>query len=216
MRSSPRIYVASSWRNYFQIGVVKMLRYEGFSVYDFRNPSEIVNVGGRLQFGPPRPAGGFSWREIDPLWQSWSNEEYRAALLAPPAERGFTLDYDAMKAADVGVLVLPAGASAHLEAGFFDGCPDKRLVILLAADYDDDQAKDYLRAYGHSLNRFAPCRACGDLDGCHLWREEARRARPEMRRKGEPELMYKMADAIVDDVHKLADAVRRVSEGGAE
>lgn len=21
----------------------------------------------------------------------------------------------------------------------------------------------------HSLDRYAPCKACGDLDGCHLW-----------------------------------------------
>lgn len=33
-----KFYVASSWRNIEQPGVVAMLRHSGHEVYDFRNP----------------------------------------------------------------------------------------------------------------------------------------------------------------------------------
>lgn len=33
-----KIYVASSWRNSFQLDVVSFLRNEGHEVYDFKNP----------------------------------------------------------------------------------------------------------------------------------------------------------------------------------
>ena len=47
-----RIYVASSWRNTLQPGVVAALRGDGHEVYDFRNPAPGVK--------------GFAWSEIDP------------------------------------------------------------------------------------------------------------------------------------------------------
>ena len=112
-----RIYVASSWRNAQQPAVVKALRDAGHHVYDFRNPAPGVK--------------GFSWAQIDPEWESWDPENFRKALNDPIAEKGFNLDWEAMEWADTGVLVLPSGRSAHIEAGYFVGTR-KRLVILLA------------------------------------------------------------------------------------
>lgn len=110
-----RIYVASSWRNPEQPGVVTQLRNHGHAVYDFRNP-------------PGR--AGFGWKEIDPDWQSWSAEQYRTHLTTSPiAAAGFMSDFRAMQWADACVLVLPCGRSAHLGAGWFCGA-NKRCIIL--------------------------------------------------------------------------------------
>jgi hypothetical protein len=109
------IYVASSWRNSYQPAVVHGLREVGHEVYDFRHPTKDDD--------------GFNWKEIDPSWQQWSIKDYIEALSHPLAEAGFEMDFDAMKQADVCVLVMPCGRSAHLEAGYFCGV-NKPLLIL--------------------------------------------------------------------------------------
>lgn len=134
-----RIYVASSWRNPWQPEVVARLRSAGHEVYDFRNPADNP--------------GGFRWSDIDDKWLDWSASEYIAQLGHPVAERGFKADFDAMRWADVCVLVLPCGRSAHTEAGWFAGCGKKTIVYL-----------------------------------------------PE---KQEPELMYKLFDAVTDSLEGL-------------
>lgn len=111
-----KIYVASSWRNKRQPSVVEVLRAAGHEVYDFRNPKPGDN--------------GFHWSEIDPRWKEWAPKQFRAAMAHPIAERGFAADYGAMQWADVGVLVMPCGRSAHIEAGYFNGA-GKPLFILL-------------------------------------------------------------------------------------
>lgn len=111
-----RIYVASSWRNEYQPDIVRLLRVAGHDVYDFREPRTGES--------------GFHWSEIDSAWQRWNAEEFRTALDHPLAKRGFDLDFGAMKWAQAGVLVLPCGRSAHLEAGYFVGA-GKPLFILL-------------------------------------------------------------------------------------
>ncbi len=112
-----RIYVASSWRNDYQPDVILGLREAGHEVYDFRNP---------------RPENhGFHWSEIDREWKSWTMRRFIEALSHPLAEEGFGEDYRAMQWAEACVLVLPAGRSAHLEAGWFAGA-GKPLLILLA------------------------------------------------------------------------------------
>lgn len=143
-----RLYLASSWRNSFQPTVLRALRDERHEVYDFRNP---------------KPGDtGFAWSSIEPDWQSWDAARFRASLSHPIAESGFGNDWEAMQWAEAGVLLLPCGRSAHLEAGYFVGA-GKPLIILL-----------------HGTN--------------------------------EPELMYKMADAIClsvpEVVSKLAEIER--------
>ena len=133
-----KIYVASSWRNAYQPDVVRRLREAGHEVYDFRNP--------------PHGRGGFHWADIDPAWKGWSVEEYIRGLDHPHAREGFRSDYEAMLWADVCVLVLPCGRSAHAEAGWMQGAgkptyiyiPEKqepelmyRLFTAVSGDLDD-------------------------------------------------------------------------------
>ena len=110
-----KIYVASSWRNSFQPLVVSTLRGEGHEVYDFRNPGEGDH--------------GFSWSQIDEQWENWDTEQYVEALKHPIALKGFKSDFDAMKWADVCVMVLPCGRSANTEAGWMKGAGKKVFVV---------------------------------------------------------------------------------------
>lgn len=106
------IYVASSWKNQYQPDVVKILRTEGHHVYDFREQ-------------------GFDWKSIDPKWEDWTLDEYKAALEHPLAQAGYQRDLNAMGVADTCVMVLPCGNSAHIEAGWFGSWqpPIKELYI---------------------------------------------------------------------------------------
>jgi len=116
----PSIYIASSWKNPIQPEVVKTLRDEGFHVYDFRNP-----------FYPLYPNDhnkGFSWTDIDPMWKAWSFNGYMQGLKHISSIAGYNADLTGMKRADVCVLVLPSGRSAHIEAGWFKGA-GKKLII---------------------------------------------------------------------------------------
>jgi hypothetical protein len=101
------IYVASSWRNLLQQGVVHTLRAAGLDVYDFRNPGEGKE--------------GFGWRSIDPDWLNWTPKQWRDALRTEIAVEGYVNDKTGMDRADCCVLVLPCGRSAHLEAGYMAG-----------------------------------------------------------------------------------------------
>jgi hypothetical protein len=110
------IYVASSWRNRYQPDVVKALVASGHDVYDFRKD-------------------GFGWHNIDPNWGQWTIPDYVKALNHPLAEKGFQRDRDALVQSDTCVLVLPAGRSAHLEAGCFI---DKRLIIYMPEEQEPE------------------------------------------------------------------------------
>jgi hypothetical protein len=109
-----KIYVASSWRNLIQPGVVGALRAAGHEVYDFRNPPN---------------GSAFSWSAIDPNWQSWTPDEHVDALKHPMAVAGFNSDMEALRACDCVVLVLPCGRSAHLELGWAVGAGKKTYVL---------------------------------------------------------------------------------------
>ncbi len=101
-------YIASSWRNLLQQGVVHAIRAAGIDCYDYKAP-----VPGE---------SGFRWSEIDPQWKDWSPQSWRAALSHPIAKAGYARDKAAMDRADCCVLVLPCGRSAHLEAGYLAAC----------------------------------------------------------------------------------------------
>lgn len=123
----PKVYVASSWRNAMQAGVVAGLRSApGFEVYDFKHPAPGNE--------------GFHWSEVMPSYdhETCQMDDYLKALEHPISEAGFRSDFDAMKWADTCVLVLPCGRSAHLELGWFVG-QGKRTAILLDGDLNDGQ-----------------------------------------------------------------------------
>jgi nucleoside 2-deoxyribosyltransferase len=109
------IYVASSWRNLLQPGIVHALRCCGHEVYDFKNPKPDNR--------------GFSWKAIDPNWTSWTPDEYREALQHPIAKAGYELDIAALKACDACVLLLPSGRSASWEFGYAMGQGKRGYVV---------------------------------------------------------------------------------------
>ena len=118
-----KIYTASSWRNQDYPQVVEALRTAGHEVFDFRHP--------------PNGTEGFHWREIDPQWQQWGITEFKQALQHPIAQHGYHTDLEGMQWAECGVLVMPCGRSAHLEAGYFVGT-GKPLHILMSADTEPE------------------------------------------------------------------------------
>jgi hypothetical protein len=102
-----KIYLASSWRNVYQPEILASLRKAGHDVYDFRNP------------GPDDK--GFGWSSIDPDWRNWGPKQLKEALKHPLAVKGHDNDHSAMEWCTACVLLLPAGNSAHLEAGWCAG-----------------------------------------------------------------------------------------------
>ncbi|HZY71324.1 MAG TPA: hypothetical protein VFF67_10165 [Thermoplasmata archaeon] len=102
-----RIYIASSWSNVVQPIVVQLLRDIGHEVYDFRHPAAGDD--------------GFHWRQVGLEGTGVGRDELVRGLSHPLAEAGFEKDFGAMQRADVCVLVLPCGRSAHAEAGWFAG-----------------------------------------------------------------------------------------------
>jgi len=110
MFNSPiRAYVASSWRNAYQPDLIKRIveKFPVLQPYDFRHPD-----------GPE--SRGFSWSELDPEWRNWHPADFREMLEHPIAQHGYYRDYNGMNC-DLGILVLPSGRSAHLEAGVLIG-----------------------------------------------------------------------------------------------
>ena len=115
--SAHRIYVASSWRNEYQPGIVQALRDAGHEVYDFRNPAPGNS--------------GFQWSEIDRDWLNWTPEVFANLVSTHSvAAAGFALDKAALDWCDTCVLVLPCGRSAHLEAGYAAGQGKRTLFFL--------------------------------------------------------------------------------------
>lgn len=114
--SGHRIYLASSWRNTTQPSMVELLRARGHEVYDFRNPAPGDT--------------GFSWRAIDPGWETWTAEQQIAALDHPTARHGLGLDFRGMQWATALVMLQPCGRSAALELGWAIGA-GKRTAVLM-------------------------------------------------------------------------------------
>lgn len=113
------IYVATSWRNTFQPEVVRLLREDGHEVYDFRGEE------------------GFSWREVDEKWATWTPSEYLAGLEHQCALRGFKRDMDALIRCDALVYVMPCGPSASMEMGYAVGA-GKFVVVYIPALKEPD------------------------------------------------------------------------------
>ncbi len=122
-----KIYVASSWRNTRQPHVVHALRQAGHEVFDFKNPQKITPL---CELGEELEDVTFEWKEIDPDWKDWTAEEYIEALQNDIAKEAYAVDHGAMEWADACVLVLPCGASAHTELGYFDGARKPGFVLL--------------------------------------------------------------------------------------
>lgn len=119
----PYIYVASSWRNEKRHdAMLKALQGTGADVYNFRNPAH--------------GATGFAWEDVDQKWGTWSAADMVDGLDHPVARKGFRADMNALAAADLCILVLPCGRSAHLELGYAVGAGKPTAVWL-----DDGEAE---------------------------------------------------------------------------
>ena len=123
-----RIYVASSWKNGNQPLLVDTLRRCGHEVYDFRNPNG---------------------RHDRNVWDSVTsrqciNDSYHQGLLMAEQFASMLEDEEAiarfeehrqaMLVADTCILLLPAGRSAHIEAGFMCGL-GKHVYVLQAGGH---------------------------------------------------------------------------------
>jgi hypothetical protein len=131
------IYVASSWRNSFQPGVVAALREDGHTVYDFKGAGDGWGSNGE---GP----GGFGWHEIDKEWErEWTKDisRYLKALDHPRAIEGFKRDMDALSISDVCVMVMPCGPSASMEMGWACGAGQNVIVYIPAMREPDLMVK---------------------------------------------------------------------------
>lgn len=131
MTDTKRIYVASSWRNTLQQGVVHILRAAGFEVYDFKHPHATYEYVDQPRDMRP----GFSWDQVGLVDHNRPVDtvpaaDYLDAINHAGAVAGFQRDFDAMQWADTFVLVLPCGRSAHLELGWAVGA-GKRTAVLL-------------------------------------------------------------------------------------
>lgn len=109
-----KIYVASSWKNSRHTATVSALRAEGHTVYDYRNPAHG------------------KWSETRRWWETATYQPVTFPVAVgdgPERKLAFKTDMDALRAADVVVLVLDSGKSSHLEAGFAAGAGKRLLVI---------------------------------------------------------------------------------------
>jgi hypothetical protein len=156
-----RIYVASSWRNDFQPGVVKALREDGHEVYDFKEDGDGWGLGNH---GP----GGFAWKEVaEPGtdWQQWTVRQYIKALDHPRAIEGYRRDMDALQLSDVCVMVMPCGPSASMEMGwacgagcfvavYVPGMREPDLMVKMADLVTDDLQRIRTRILEFGIRRF--------------------------------------------------------------
>lgn len=140
-----KVYAASSWRNGRHSATVEALRGAGHEVYDFRNPAPGNH--------------GFNWTQLDPKWASVTDPvTVKTMLRHPVANDAFWLDMDALEAADVCVLTLPCGRSAHLELGFAVGTGKSTAVLL-----DDESGPELMYGMVDAL--------CLDLEELVGWLE---------------------------------------------
>lgn len=121
-RIERRIFVASSWGNVRQSqNLVDDLREHGHEVFAFHDPDNV-------------PAGleGFIFDAEDYqkrcLGDSYAPIRWKEFLTWIPTQRAYTYDIRALKWADTAILLIPAGPSAHLEAGLAAGW-GKELII---------------------------------------------------------------------------------------
>lgn len=106
-----KIYLMGSLRNPQIPSIANRLRREGYDVFD-----------DWFAVGP----------EADDYWQRYEAERgrtYAEALSGKAAVNTFKFDYSNLLAADIGVLALPAGKSAHMELGWMIGKGKRGFVL---------------------------------------------------------------------------------------
>jgi len=106
------IYVIGSMRNPRIPIVAEMLRAIGWDAFD-----DWYSPG----------------HECDDRWQDYERQRgrtFREALEGHHAKHAFALDEQHIERCDAGLLVLPAGKSAHIELGVFRGMKKPRYILM--------------------------------------------------------------------------------------
>ncbi len=106
-----KVYIIGSLRNPEIPLIGRRIRKLGFDVFD-----DWWGAGERADE---------TWKEYEKL----RGRSYRDALHGQAATNIFTLDHRNLNTSDVGVLVLPAGRSGHIELGYLIG-QGKRTYVL--------------------------------------------------------------------------------------
>ena len=130
-----KVYVASSWKRTTRHAevVAALQTLEGVEVFDYRNP-------------PPGPNGEPPWTAERPWWVGHAPPRFPEGIAADPMRRlALYTDGRALREADAVVLVLDAGKSAHLEAGFAIGAGIP--LIILGEPEDEAELLYWLTAY---------------------------------------------------------------------
>ena len=128
------IYVASSWKNNRYERIKKYLEEYGHKVMDWRESSTT-----------------FRWSDVDENYENWTREKYIEIINTnEKTKQGFQKDLKLMQKADVCVLLLPCGNSAHLEAGWFIG-QNKPTFILLEASQPNIIKPDLMYMLSNSI-----------------------------------------------------------------
>lgn len=104
------IYLATSWQNAHYESLRKALQDAGHHVYDFKDPKYAFS------YDDVHPDPELLKRSI-----GWGNASVIHALHQPVVRTAWLRDFRHIRAADRLVLLLPAGASAHMEAGIAYG-----------------------------------------------------------------------------------------------
>jgi nucleoside 2-deoxyribosyltransferase len=119
MKKDTTIYLIGSLRNPEVISVGVKLREEtGFEVFD--------------DWMAPGPEADDWWKK----YEEARGRNYEQALEGWAAKHIYEFDKFHLDRADIGILALPAGKSAHLELGYLLG-RNKKGYILLPDDYED-------------------------------------------------------------------------------
>lgn len=109
-----KIYVASSWDNQYHDTIVNVLMALGHDVFDYRRPTTNKK--------------GFNWNQSMDA-KTLTVDEYIKSLNSPKSSKAYTYDIKAMHWADTCVLIMPAGNSNHIIAGWMKGQAKKVYII---------------------------------------------------------------------------------------
>lgn len=137
-----RIYVASSWKNKEKAkGVAIALRGAGHKVDCFCDPENAAIPGASRYV--------FDYRELEQVGNPNLLDQFAIQQNSRIVRRAFEEDAGWIEWAEAVVLVLPAGKSAHLEAGYAKGL-GKHLFIL--GDFPPGEL-DVMYLFADSIHR---------------------------------------------------------------
>jgi nucleoside 2-deoxyribosyltransferase len=105
------IYIIGSLRNKTIPHIAKEIRKLGFDVFD--------------DWFSPGPEADSFWRTFEKIRGS----TYKEALSNPAAKHVFEFDKFHIDRCDIGILVMPAGKSGHLELGYMAGQGKKTIIL---------------------------------------------------------------------------------------